>query len=127
MIFDYFPTTRAVIPVEHNITFSKLNITYDDNAGTKSWIETPLNQIAYKFDPFSTTQSQYTFSGNPNTETWYNISFSYSKQMEVYYITTRYFYEVFGMVGGVLAVFFAIISCIAKSFNTYRLRYLVGR
>jgi hypothetical protein len=92
MIFDYFPITHSVIPVEHNITFCKLNITYKDNAGLQSWIKNPLNQIAYAFDPFSTSQIKYTFSGNPNTETWYNISFSYSKRMEIYSITVPYFY-----------------------------------
>jgi hypothetical protein len=127
MIFDYFPTKRSVTPVEQNITFSKLNITYADNAGTQSWIKDPLNQIAYAFDPFTTGQSQYSYSGNPNTDAWYNLSFSYSKRMKVYYITTPYFYEVFGMVGGVVAVFAAIIGCIAKSFNNYLLRYLIGR
>jgi hypothetical protein len=67
MIFDYFSTKNPVTPVEHNITFYKLNITYNDNAGLQSWIKNPLNQIAYSFDPFTTNGLLYSFTGNPNT------------------------------------------------------------
>lgn len=47
--------------------------------------------------------------------------------MHTYYITTPKFYEVFGLIGGILAFCYFFVSCFSKSFNEYRLRYEIGR
>jgi len=58
---------------------------------------------------------------------WYNISFSFNQRMLIYNVITPKFYEVWGLVGGAIAFFFFIASCLATSFNNYKMRYLIGR
>ena len=58
---------------------------------------------------------------------WYNISISFSKRILSYNVTTPKFYEVWGLVGGVIAFFFFIANCLGTSFNNYKMRYLIGR
>lgn len=58
---------------------------------------------------------------------WYNVSFSFNKRMISYHVTTPKFYEVWGLVGGVIAFFFFIANCLGTSFNKYKMRYLIGR
>ena len=47
--------------------------------------------------------------------------------MHTYYITTPKFYEVFGIIGGIIAFCYFFLSCFANSFDQYKLRYEVGR
>lgn len=61
------------------------------------------------------------------TNIWYNISFALNKKVYLYSVTTPKFYEVWGLVGGVIAFFFFIANCLGASFNNYKMRYLIGR
>ena len=64
---------------------------------------------------------------NPTTNLWYNVSFAYSKRMLTYDVQRPKFYEVWGLVGGVIAVFYFVFNCLGSSFNNYNMKYLIGR
>jgi hypothetical protein len=107
------------------MTLSKLNITYDDST---SWQGDPLNTIGYEYDKFVTEKMNYHLQGSsPLTNLWYNVSFAYSKRVSMYRVITPKFYEVWGLIGGVVVVFYFLFNCVGGGFNHYYMRYLIGR
>lgn len=57
----------------------------------------------------------------------YNLSFANSYQVEYYTVQGDKFYETFGIIGGLVALFIFGLGCFARSFNYYRMKYLVGK
>jgi hypothetical protein len=58
---------------------------------------------------------------------YYNLTFDNSHLVEVYTIQGDKFYETFGIIGGLVAFFIFGFGVIAKSFNYYRMKYLIGK
>ena len=101
-----------------------MNITYDDST---NWASQHENTISYIYEPYSKEILNYRYNSNPATNSWYNVSFSYTKKMQSYIVTSSKFVEVFGMVGGIIVLFFLIFGCFAISFNRYKMKYEIGK
>lgn len=119
LVFDPYNITT---PVQQNVSISKLVITYDDEIG---FTTKPRQLTTYTVNPFQ--QMQVSYYGLPSEALYYNLTFDNTFLVEKYTITGDKFYETFGVVGGLIAFFVFGFACIPRSFNKYRMQYLIGR
>ena len=70
---------------------------------------------------------EYKYLGNPSLNAWYNVSFSYSKKVQTFYVSSPKFVEVFGIIGGITFLAILIFGCCARSFNKYKMKYEIGK
>jgi len=57
----------------------------------------------------------------------YNVSFANSYLVYHYRVVGDKFYETFGIIGGLIALFIFGLGYFAKNFNEYRMQYLIGK
>jgi len=58
---------------------------------------------------------------------YYNLTFDNSYVVETYTLTGDKYYETFGIIGGLIAFFIFGFGILPRSFNQYKMRYLIGR
>lgn len=105
------------------MSISKIAVVYDDQIAFEG---DPYTDLSYQISPFQQYETFY-IDSNTNQFMSYNFSFSNSYQVQYYTVQAEKFYSTFGIIGGLVALFIFGLGCFARSFNEYRLRYLIGR
>lgn len=57
----------------------------------------------------------------------YNLSFANSYLVLKYTVVGDKFYETFGIIGGLVAIFIFALGVCPRGFNQYRMQYLIGK
>jgi len=57
----------------------------------------------------------------------YNLSFANNYNVKYYTFQNEKFPATFGIIGGLVAIFIFGFGCCARSFNNYRMHYLIGK
>lgn len=57
----------------------------------------------------------------------YNLTFANSHFVMNYTVVGDKFYETFGIIGGLVALFIFALGIFPRGFNQYRMQYLIGK
>jgi hypothetical protein len=109
-------------PVSQNISLEKVAVLYDDQLALEG---DAYQDLAYGFSSFQ--QFETTFYDSTAASMSYNLSFANSYLVKYYTFQNQKFASTFGIIGGLIALFIFGIGACARSFNAYRMRYLVAR
>lgn len=58
---------------------------------------------------------------------YYNLTFCNSYVVSTFSVTGDKYYETFGIIGGLIALFIFGLGTVPRSFNHYKIRYLIGK
>ena len=104
------------------MTLTKIKVNHDTAVNPSAEFSP---QVLFDYDYHVGTEFHVGI-GSSLTETSYNISFNTNTYMRQYTVKKMKVSELFGLIGGIILFLFFGLGAFIKSFNDYRLRYLIG-
>ena len=116
------PATRTM---SYNITLTKQQITFTTPSYSLNPPQTTLT--TYNYLDNKNNEFQYASASSTSLPRNYNISLTYEGLLEHHVVQNPHIVEVFGIIGGLIILFYFVAICFVEPFNKYIMRYQVGK